>query len=350
MTDVIRIVHYVNQFFGGLGSEDHADAAPHIKEEPVGPGRGIAQQLGARGQVVATIICGDNYYAEHLEQTQKFVLEAIRKYKPDLFLAGPAFNAGRYGMASGELCAIVQEKLNIPAVTAMFDENPGKDLFHKRVHIIRTDDSVRSMNDALKNMTSLGLKLVQGEKIGRPADEGYFPRGIVVNEPVEETAAKRAVDMVLDKIHDRSYTPELETPKFEHIAPALPVEDMSTATIALLTDGGLVPKGNPDKMEAHRSVRFATYSIEDLDTLDADNFQANHMGYDNSSVDEDPNRLVPLDALRQLEKEKQIGRIYKNVITTAGVATTLDNSQRIGEEIAAFLVSESVDGAILTST
>jgi len=41
-----------------------------------------------------------------------------------LVIAGPAFNAGRYGTACGAICAAVQQELKIPAVTAMFPEIP----------------------------------------------------------------------------------------------------------------------------------------------------------------------------------------------------------------------------------
>ena len=31
----------------------------------------------------------------------------VKKYNPDLFIAGPAFNAGRYGVACGDICKTV---------------------------------------------------------------------------------------------------------------------------------------------------------------------------------------------------------------------------------------------------
>ena len=37
----IRIVHYLNQFFGGIGGEDKADVSLRIKEGPIGPGIGL---------------------------------------------------------------------------------------------------------------------------------------------------------------------------------------------------------------------------------------------------------------------------------------------------------------------
>ena len=74
--------------------------------------------------MVGTVICGDSYYGEHLEEAQKACLELIAQAKPDLVIAGPAFNAGRYGVACGDIAAGVTEELGIPAITGMFRREP----------------------------------------------------------------------------------------------------------------------------------------------------------------------------------------------------------------------------------
>ncbi len=53
----------------------------------------------------------------------------VKKQEPDVFIAGPAFNAGRYGVACGTIAEAVQEELGIPVVTGMYEENPGADMF-----------------------------------------------------------------------------------------------------------------------------------------------------------------------------------------------------------------------------
>ena len=35
-----RVVHYINQFFGGIGGEEKADHKPEVREGVVGPGMG----------------------------------------------------------------------------------------------------------------------------------------------------------------------------------------------------------------------------------------------------------------------------------------------------------------------
>lgn len=66
------------------------------------------------------------------------LLALVAAAGPDLVIAGPAFLAGRYGVACGALCVAVQAQLGIPAVTGMQPENPGVDLHRRRVYIVQT--------------------------------------------------------------------------------------------------------------------------------------------------------------------------------------------------------------------
>jgi len=350
VSPAFRVVHYLNQFFGAIGGEERASEGPQVKDGLVGLGRAIQDVLQERGEIVATVICGDNYFAERTEEATEKVLQMLTRYQPDIVIAGPAFNAGRYGIACGAVCKAVQDKLGIPAVTGMYEENPGVDIYKRDIYIVKTADSARGIAEVASSMVNIALKLVAKEKIGKPTEEGYFPRGIIRNEPSDRTAAERAVSMVLAKIKGEPFEPELELPKFERVKPPAAIKDLGSSKIALVTDGGLVPKGNPDKMESHKSTRFASYNIKGIDSLNPKDFEANHIGYDTEFVDQDPNRLVPLDVMRDLEKERVIGALCDKVYATAGVGTSLDNSKNIGQGIAKQLKAEGVDGVILTST
>lgn len=350
MSPALRVVHYLNQFFGGIGGEEKASEGPQVKEGMVGLGRALQSALKERGEIVATVICGDNYFAERSEQATQEVLKLIIPYRPDIVIAGPAFNAGRYGIACGEVCKAVQIKLGIAVVTGMYEENPGVDLYKRDVYIVKTADSARDTATVIPRMVNLALKLVTKEKIGRPAEEGYLPRGIIKNEPIDKSAAERAVSMVLAKIKGQPFEPELELPKFDKVKPAPAIKDLTSAKLALVTDGGLVRKGNPDKMESHKATRFGSYNIKGLDFLDPQDFEANHIGYDTVFVNQNPNRLVPLDVMRDMERERVIDRLHEVIYATAGVGTSLDNARNIGQGIAKHLKAGGVDGVILTST
>ena len=126
----MKIVHYINQFFGGIGGEDKADEPLGFSQKAIGPARGLQQLLGNQHQIV-TAVCGDNYFNSYQERVATEVVEFCRKEGAGLFIAGPAFNAGRYGQACGALCAAVKENLGIPAITGLFHGNPVLDIYKK---------------------------------------------------------------------------------------------------------------------------------------------------------------------------------------------------------------------------
>jgi len=350
MNPGLRVIHYLNQFFGGIGGEEKAFVGPQIQTGPINLGTAIQNELKEKGEIVATVICGDNTMAENTAEAIEEIIRMITSYRPDMVIAGPAFNAGRYGVACGEICKAVKDKLGIPAVTGMYDENPGVELYRGEIYIVKTAESVRGMPETVTRIVNLALKLAMGEKIGKPEDQGYFTRGIIRNELSDYTAAERAVRMVLAKIKGEPYASELEVPEFDRVAPAPFIENLTTAKIALVTDGGLVRKGNPEKMKSLKSTTFAVYNVDGLHALNPDDFEGNHIGYDTIFVDQDPNRLVPLDVVRDLEKEGVLGQLHKRIYSTAGVSTSLDNSRNIGRGIAEKLKADKVDGVILTST
>jgi len=350
MSKKIRVVHYLNQFFGGFGGEEQAHQGPQIVDGLRGPGRAIQNRLAERGEVVATAICGDDYAGEKIEETADEIVRLIRPYHPDVVIAGPAFEAGRYGVACGAICKKVQEVLKIPVVTGMYAENPGVDLYHQDVYIVQTGDSVRTMDDAIIKMVNLAMKLAAGHAIDKPANEGYFPRGILVNEVCDNNGAARAVAMLLDKMKGRPFDPEVIQPTHYPVSAAPRIKDMRSSTIALVTDGGLVPAGNPDGIESKNATRFGGYDFKNMDSLAAKDYDINHSGYANVHTRHNPNRLIPVDAMREIEREKGIGKLHERFYSTTGVATRLEIARKMGRAIAAELKSEGVSGAILTST
>jgi len=52
MTNRIKVVHYINQFFGQIGGEDKAGIPPQIKEGPVGVGQLIQEESGGQFEIV----------------------------------------------------------------------------------------------------------------------------------------------------------------------------------------------------------------------------------------------------------------------------------------------------------
>jgi glycine reductase complex component B subunit gamma len=346
----LRVVCYLNQFFGQLGGEEKAGIGPQAMDGAVGAARAVQQALGNDGAVVATVLCGDNYAAEQPERAVTELTALVAAARPDLLVAGPAFLAGRYGVACGALCAAVQAKLKIPAVTGMHPENPGVELYRRPVYVVQTGAEATRMLPEVKRLVALGLKLARGEAIGGPAAEGYFARGVTRNVMADTAAADRAVSMLLEKLAGRPFASEVPRPAFPPVPAPRLVKTLEGATIALVTDGGLVPRGNPDGIEALNATRYGAYSIEGKTSLEAAQYDNPHRGYDTTWVKQDPHRLVPVDVARELEQRGAIGKLHETVYSTVGVATTLAQSARMGQEIAEKLRAAGVDAVILTST
>ena len=346
----MRIVHYLNQFFGGVGGEEKAGMPLEAREGAVGPGKLLEQVFGNDTTIVLTLICGDNYAVENEEEMLGAAVEKIREAKPDLFVAGPCFQAGRYGMAAGALCCAAESHLRIPAITAMSAENPGADLYRERLYIIDSGASAAKMRDVLVKMASLGRKLAARAEIGLPRDEGYLPRGLIRDQLVNDPAGKRLVDMILAKVKGEPVESEMVPAAFAPVAMPPAVKDISKATFMLITDGGLVPKGNPDKIQASAATRWGTYSIEGCDDLKGQDYEISHGGYDPQFVRNDPDRLVPLDVMREFEREGVIGKLYDAFLSTSGLANPLANTRRMGREMAQRIKQLGVDAVILTST
>lgn len=346
----MRIVHYLNQFFAGIGGEEKAGVPLEAREGPVGPGKLLEQILGAEAKVVMTLICGDNYAVERQDEVVDAALQKIRDAKPDLLVAGPCFQAGRYGMAAGALCCAVQSQFGIPAVTGMSGENPGADLYHEKLYIIDSGANAARMRDVLVKMASLGRKLLSKTEIGLPAEEGYLPRGFIRDQFVEQTAGQRLVEMALRKVKGEPFESEMAPTAFSPVPMPPAVKDLAKAKVMLITDGGLVPKGNPDKIQNSAATRWGSYSIEGRDDLKGEDYEISHGGYDPQFVREDPDRLVPLDAMRELEREGVIGKLHGEFLSTSGLANPLSNTRRMGREMAEKIKLLGVDAVILTST
>lgn len=347
---MLKIVHYINQFYAGIGGEEKADHKPEVREGFVGPGMGLNGLLKGEAEIVATIICGDSYFNENMDEAKEEILSLIKGYNPDLFIAGPAFNAGRYGVACGAIAMEVQEKLNIPVLTAMYTENPGVDLYKKGLYIVETKNSAVGMRSALPAMAKLALKLAKSEEILSPAEEGYIERGIRKNFFATERGSKRAVNMLVKKLKGEEFNTEFKMPVFDRVEANPAVKDLAHSKIAIVTSGGIVPKGNPEHIESSSASKYGEYSIEGLETITSETHETAHGGYDPTYANDDPNRVIPVDVLRQMEKEGKIGSLFNLFYTTVGNGTAVASSKKFGAEIGEKLKNAGVDAVILTST
>jgi glycine reductase len=206
------------------------------------------------------------------------------------------------------------------------------------------------MRKAVPTMAKLALKLVKGERIGASVEEGSLPDGVRRNFFDKKRGSTRALEMLLKKIAGAPFETEYPMPTFDRVPPMPAIKDMTKATVAIVTSGGIVPKGNPDRIESSSASKYGSYSIEGVDDLTSDTFETAHGGHDPVYANEDADRVIPVDVLRQYEKEGKIGKLHDWFYSTTGNGTAVASAKKFAAEIAEKLISYDVDAVVLTST
>jgi len=167
---------------------------------------------------------------------------------------------------------------------------------------------------------------------------------------VEDRAAKRAVELVLRRLGGDRESTEVPVGGFDAVVPAAPVDKVASASVALVTEGAVVPLGNPDRLESARATRWLRYPIDGVDALVSGTWESVAGGFATTLANADPNRLLPLDAARALERDGAIGHLHGEFLTTVGNGTPVATAKRFGVEWAAELRKAGVQAAILTAT
>ena len=345
----MRILHVLNQFFGGIGGEEYANTPPQIVTGAVGPGNLLAGNFHGSELEIRTLICGDNFAAERQDEFLAFLRQTIDEFAPELVIAGPAYEAGRYGILCGLACKI-STLAEIPAITAMELENPGVIAHAMDTYIIPTTGNPSTMSAVIRDMCDFAKKLLTDQPIGSADVEGFIPRGKRRSVLVEQPGHKRAVQMLLDKMRGVKHVSEIPVIAPGRVKPAPRVTNLETSRLGMVTTGGLIPKGNPQRQTSGNPDHYFRYSIENINEMVSDDWEAFHGGYYNITSSENPNYILPLPAVRELEKMGAIGSVSPTIFTMPGVGTPIEKAKRFGAEIARELEEEGVNCCILVAT
>ncbi len=349
-----RVAHVVNQFFAGIGGEEKADAVPGILDTLAGPSRGLQGRLQGEATVAPTIHFGDNHFHERAAEARAALLRAVAAAEPDIVVLGPAFNAGRYGLACVEIGHRVTTELERVCVTAMHEDNPAVETY-RRYHnpglfLLPTTETAAGMGKALDDLGRFIARRLRGEPPGTAGDEGYLPRGIRTQVRSGRTGADRALAMLLDKLEGKPFATEIPVRNWDRVAPAAAVKRLDKARVALVTTSGVVPWGNPDGFKTFRNTFWRKYPVAELKTMEPGMWEAVHGGYNVADMNTNPLYGVPLDALRELRHEGRYEDLYPAYYVIPGNQGSPSAMQRVGREIAAELKANSVDAALLVST
>ena len=178
MSSPLRVVHYLNQFFGGIGGEDQAQRrrdGEGRRRRPRPPAREGARRRRARR--------GHHHLRRQLRQRARARTPRARspaeldRLRPDVLVAGPAFGSGRYGLACALACKVAQE----PGRRRDHRDAPGESGRvsgrARGIYIVPTGASTTSMPAALDALAPLARRLGRGERLGPAEVEGYIPAG-----------------------------------------------------------------------------------------------------------------------------------------------------------------------------
>lgn len=352
--EAMRLMHYLNQFFAGVGSEAKADVPVYSHKGPLGPGKRLQDLLGDSANIVVTSYCGDNYFANHEDEALTSILQVAKEHNIRMLVAGPAFQAGRYGFACIEVCHSLSNSLGLDCVTAMNIENPGVGFYRqykdRKVFLFPTMKEVRGMEDALSRMAKFVSKLATGSTVGSAAEEGYIPRGIRVNRVSSKSGAERAVEMLLNQHFGRPFETEIPVESLVAIPVPPAIADFAHAYLAIVCEAGVVPLGNPDGFKWAHNNQWRKYSIEKLNSMKEAKWEITHGGWHTAFMTENPNLGVPLDVCREMEREGVYARLYPYFYSTCGNAGSIPDMQCIGEEMVSSMKAEGVDAALLVAT
>jgi glycine reductase len=134
--------------------------------------------------------------------------------------------------------------------------------------------------------------------------------------------------------------------------PAPPLDQAKNHNIAVVTTSGVVPWGNPDKFKTYRNTFWRKYNIAEVKELEPGKWEAVHGGYNVAYMNQNPHYGVPLDALRALEREGTIGagKLYPAYYVIPGNQGSPTVMRRMGQEIAADLKKDNVEGVLFVAT
>ena len=164
----MKVLMIFDQIQAGMGGKENAHQALGGKMIPIGSASMLEPALKAEdGKIVATIYCGDAFFAENEEEVTRKVVGMTKKINPDVVICGPAFNYKGYAAMSAKLAKAIEANTDIPAVAAMSQENDETIAeFKDSVNIVKMPKKGGiGLNDSLRHICQLAHKKVNKENI-----------------------------------------------------------------------------------------------------------------------------------------------------------------------------------------
>ena len=120
----MKIILFFDQIQGGYGGKENRNHPLTIDKGGTGSATILEpsfKKIG--GEIIATISCGDLYFAKNEEQNAKKIAAMAKKLGADIVFCGPCYNYEDYGTMAAKVCQLIREKTSVVALTAMSKEN-----------------------------------------------------------------------------------------------------------------------------------------------------------------------------------------------------------------------------------
>ena len=305
----MTVVHYLNQFFAGLGGEEAADTEPFRIDGPVGPGNALAA-AGITPDI--TIGCGDDYFGQHEAEALRSLLGWIGELRPgrpglrSVVRIGPLRIRVRRGGSGGRPTGHPGRRGDDPRFARRARER-GRRL-HRAHGLERREHADRVAHDRVA-----GDRLAAGET-GRevPTKRDISREGSAQTCMPARTGAARAVDLVLSKlegaVRDRDRAARPRGP--------------GAAAHRRRGDGD---RGARDRggLRARRAIRIVCRPVtrtcgcgtrSGCGSMSADRYETVHAGFDTAVANRIRTGWFPWTPARELEANGKIGHLARHVL------------------------------------
>ena len=208
---MIKVLHYLNQFFAGIGGEEKAGQEVIFLPQAVGIGVEIERSFKQRGVEYATLACGDNYFHEQEEQALQC---DARRHRP----VSARFLPGRPSLQRRPIRYRLRQGVQLGARQLAY----SGDHRHARKqsgHPGNRPPSLRRANRRLHGVHGGGGKTLfsAGRTVNRARPSGAeafraehclpIPRRFTVRTAKPDYV--RAVDLMLAKLNGETYESEI---------------------------------------------------------------------------------------------------------------------------------------------
>ena len=246
--------------------------------------------------------------------------------------------------------AAVQSKLGFRLSRAMSEENPGVDLYRDKLYIVDSGTSIAKLRDVIGKMAELGKEL------GRQFDDRTAGRRRLSAARLDAGSICRANRRAPAGGHGLG----------KNGGKAVAIGDAGDLLCARTDAGGgkrfIESQSDVDyrwwagaQRKSRTGLKAQPRLAGDLtdrenDDLRGEDYEISHGGYDPQFVQEDPDRLVPLDAMREMEGSVSSASCTMNLSPPAAGPTRFPIRGAWAGRWLNEVKQAGVDAVILTST